>query len=203
MLHWLLRVGAEEPVAHRIVIQRTMPLVVAGARRQRGAEISTAPIDDAITSLTVAVANADFPLEARHVAPRLASRAFHDAFRKPHRRRHHTTELPCPAMRFDERAAVGEGPDPLVITAQLLDIARCAGVHPERVELARRLACGASTADIAAEQHCTDRTIRNRRAKLVDDLRAVARQRGIDRYDADSLVGPRASRTSVVSRTAA
>ncbi len=171
-LRWLLLAATSEPLAGRIVLQRLLPLAISEAARWTSAEGSRPPVDDVITAAMIAIIRADRAAGRAHLAPRLVGAAVHDALRKPRRRRWTTAEVSSGDLRFELTAAPSPELDPLVAVARLLHAGAAAGLDPDLLDVARRLARGESTARIAAASGCSDRTIRNRRRRLAEWARA-------------------------------
>jgi DNA-binding CsgD family transcriptional regulator len=142
-------------------------------RRQRtGFGRSSADHDD-LPSVAWTVIRC-YPIARRpeHVAAGLLQEIEYRTFRLPHRRA--TQFVPTPIERLDRTFVDDEPPVEAVLTVErLLGQARVHGLDERSIELVRRLAGGASTAALAAELQVTTRTVRNRRDRAIEVLRAL------------------------------
>ena len=173
LLHWLLVVAESEPLAARIVLQRLLPLAVSTATRLAPFDACRPPVDDVVTATVVAIAEYDRSVRRRHIAPRLIDRAIEEVFRTPRRRRSFTSEEVTNPMAFPPLHAPTPELDHLTAAARVLAAGAAAGIDPALLEVARRLVRGESTADIAVERRCTQRAVRQQRARVAERLRTA------------------------------
>ncbi len=195
-LRWLLLAATSEPLAARIVLQRLLPLAINEAARWTTVDGASPPVDEVITASMIAIIRADRSWGRDHLAPRLVGAAVHDALRKPRRRRWTTAEVSVGDLRFELTAAPSPELDPLVAVARLLHAGAAAGLDPDLLDVARRLARGESTTRIAAASGCTDRTIRNRRRRLAEWVRTELDGSWADWADPLTGVEARAGRSA-------
>jgi hypothetical protein len=169
----LLLIARVDPLAARVLLQRLLPGLGSIARRRlrRGGD-PMATIDDLLAAAWTVICT--FPVERRPtflVAGLLRDAEYH-AFRRGQRRR--ADIVAVAPERFDQSAA----PAPTATAAdelgELLAEAAQAGLADDDLALARRLAAGATSAELAAEARVTDRTIRNHRTAMLYRLRAFA-----------------------------
>jgi DNA-binding CsgD family transcriptional regulator len=168
----LLAAARTHPLAARVVLQRLLPGLSAIARRHTrvGTEL-VGSIDDLLAAAWTVIRT--YPIDRRPtfvVAGLLRDCEYH-AFRR-HRRRKGVF-LPVPNERFTDSAAT-ETDDARTELRRLLDDAARAGMSTADLVLARRLAEGTTTAQLAAEAQVTERTIRNHRAAMLYRLRSIA-----------------------------
>ena len=168
----LLAAARTHPLAARVVLQRLLPGLSAIARRHTrvGTEL-VGSIDDLLAAAWTVIRT--YPIDRRPtfvVAGLLRDCEYH-AFRR-HRRRKGVF-LPVPNERFTDGAAI-ETDDAGTELRRLLDDAARAGMSTDDLVLARRLAEGTTTAQLAAEAQVTERTIRNHRAAMLYRLRTIA-----------------------------
>lgn len=196
LLRWLLLAASSEPLAARIVLQRLLPLAISAAARWTAVDGTGPPVDEVITASMVAILRADRSTDRAHLAPRLVGAAVQDALRTPRRRRRTTAEVSSGNLRFELTAAPSPELDPLVAVTRLLHAGTAAGVDPDLLDVARRLARGESTSRIAEASGCTDRTIRNRRRRLAEWARAELDPSWADWADPLTGVEARAGRSA-------
>jgi DNA-binding CsgD family transcriptional regulator len=168
----LLAAARHHPLAARVVLQRLLPGLSAIARRNTpvGTEL-VGSIDDLLAAAWTVIRT--YPIDRRPtfvVAGLLRDCEYH-AFRR-HRRRK-AVFVPVPNERFADSAAT-ETDDAGTELRRLLDDAARAGMSADDLVLARRLAEGTTTAQLAAEAQVTERTIRNHRAAMLYRLRTIA-----------------------------
>lgn len=168
----LLAAARHHPLAARVVLQRLLPGLSAIARRHThvGTEL-VGSIDDLLAAAWTVIRT--YPIDRRPafvVAGLLRDCEYH-AFRRHHRRK--AVFVPVPNERFADSAAT-ETDDAGAELRRLLDDAARAGMSADDLVLARRLAEGTTTAQLAAEAQVTERTIRNHRAAMLYRLRTIA-----------------------------
>lgn len=172
VLRELVRLAATDRLAARVVLQRLLPGLSALARRRSGpGRPQRDVIDEVVASAWTVICT--YPVDRRRtwMAMGVLREVEYQSFRRAHRRL--ATFEPRPAHTFDARPAHHHvsSADEL---HELLDDARAAGVDAADLELARRLARGDSTVEVARAMSVTDRTVRNRRNAMTHRLRAVA-----------------------------
>lgn len=160
------------PLAARVVLQRLLPGLSAIARRRTPRDSTHLVSVDELLAVAWTVI-CTYPIERRpcFVVSGLLRTCEYHAFRRPHRRKAHI--VPVPNERFALRAAP-EDDEAAIELRSLLDDAARAGLSADDLVLARRLAGGTTTAELAAEAQVTERTIRNHRAAMLYRLRRIA-----------------------------
>ncbi len=169
----LLLVARSQPLAARVLLQRLLPGLGSIARRRvRFGGDPVAAVDDLLAAAWTVICT--FPVERRptYLVAGLLRDAEYHAFRRDQRRR--TPVIAVAPERFDESPAAAPQLTAADELAQLLADAARAGLDDDDLALARRLAAGATSAELAAEAQVTDRTIRNHRATMLYRLRTVA-----------------------------
>lgn len=168
----LVELAARHELAGRIVVQRLLPGLVAGARRYRsfGSPGDTSEI--VVGAAWIAIRRYDTVARGRNVAASLISDAVFQAFRQPLRRRS-ATEVPRAPGQFLRDAAVADGRHPFVELADVVRAARRAGVEEHHLELIGQLVRTGSPGLTAAERQVTSRTIRNHRDRAVERIRST------------------------------
>ena len=169
----LVRLARADELAARVVLQRMLPAISSLSRSEPSYVLRQEALHELLTASWTVIRT--YPIEQRptYVAANLTRSIRYVAFREPHRRpvRHECR----PWWVFDLSPAAEDDPvTPARELDELLRDAAAAGVDREGLELARRLASGVAPAELAAEHHVTERTIRNRRAAVVTRLREVA-----------------------------
>lgn len=171
----LVELARNDDLAARVVIQRLLPglLTVVARRGRQGYRTSGDPLDELLGATWVAVRTFDPGRRPSSLAAALVSDAEYRVYRAPFRRRRadpvDPTTLELTTLRPDS-------PHPADELTELLADAEDAGLPRCDLDLAQRLLTSTSTEAIAAALGVTARTIRNRRKRLTDQLRAVALQ---------------------------
>lgn len=158
-----------DTLAAQVVMRRLLPGAVSIATRYRRR------CDDALaevaSALWIAVRTFNLGRTPACLAAAVLADAEYRAFRRAARRR--TCEIPRDTL--DERAGAEHAPDPVAELADLVAAATQAGVaDADDVALVRLLVSEPNTASVAARLNVTERTIRNRRARLTGKLRRAA-----------------------------
>lgn len=172
-LRGLVELARTEDLAARVVVQRLLPglLTVVARRGRRGHRTGGDPLDELLGAAWVAVRTFDLSRRPASLAGALVSDAEYRVFRAPYRRRR---PEPIDPTSIELDAACGEVRHPADELHDLLADAEDAGVPKSDLDLAQRLLTSPSTEAVAASLGVTARTIRNRRKRLTDQLRAVA-----------------------------
>ena len=170
----LVELARADELAARVVLQRMLPGVASIARRRsRSIHERQAMLDDLVATAWTVIRTYPIDRRRRFVTVNLLRDVEYRGFRQ-HRRR-----MPQPTTRaphlFDESAVATTALTSAQELAELLELAAAAGVSDADLTLARRLAAGASTSELARERQVTDRTIRNHRDALARRLRDLAR----------------------------
>lgn len=161
--------AADDELAARIAIQRILPGLLAVVRRRRGADDG---LDELVGAAWICVRTFNPARRSQCVAAALIADADYCAFRSRWRRRC-ANERPIGLAPDVPQAEPAEAPAQEL--ADLLALARAAGVPEDDVELARRVGTEeTSTEQLAQELQVTPRTVRNRRARVTDRLRQLA-----------------------------
>lgn len=170
-LRRLVATAAVDPLAGRVTLQRLLPLLLA--RAQRRGVATGAAFDELVGAAWIVIATYDVRRRPGCLAAALVTDAEHHTFRSPARRRS-SGELPAD-VDFDTMTAAREGEaDPVVELAAVFRLGREGGIAPDDLDLLRRLLTAERAEDVAAELRVTSRTIRNRRARITEQLRALA-----------------------------
>lgn len=176
-LRRLLAVAATDPLAAEVVVRRLLPGALSLAARRRRAHPDA--LDELLGALWIAVRTFDLSRRPSSLAAALLSDADYRAFRA-HTRRRFVEE---PHDDLGERAArmspgdVDEAIElPGAVLADLIaGAARRGALDVADLELARVLVSEPDQRGIARRLNVSERTVRNRRARLTAKLRAVAR----------------------------
>lgn len=168
----LVGVAAGDALAAQVVMRRLLPgaLSVAVRNRFRTPDDSLA---DVVGALWIAIRTFDAAgRRPRFLAAALLSDAEYRVFRCTRRRA--LREVPSDTVAEHLPAPVADD-DPAAELAELAAIAAARGITgPDDVALLRLLVAEPSTSRLAAHLDVTERTIRNRRARLTAKLRAAA-----------------------------
>lgn len=169
-LRRLVVIAGHDDLAARVVVRRLVPgaLSVAARRRERG---GGATFDDLLGALWIAIRTFD---ERRHPAC-LAAALLADADYLVFRRAARRTRRELVRDTFADQPSPHADADAADELAELIDSAARSGLADAAdIALVRLLTTEPSTAHVAARLAVTERTIRNRRARLAAKLRSVA-----------------------------
>lgn len=169
-LRRLVELAAGDDLAARVIVRRLLPgaLSVAARRRERG---DAAAFDDLLGALWIAIRTFDPRRRPACLAAALLTDAEYLVFRRGARR----TRREVIRDTFVDQPSPDADADAADELAELIDSATRAGLaSADDVTLARLLASEPSTAHVAARLAVTERTVRNRRARLAVKLRAAA-----------------------------
>lgn len=169
-LRRLVLTAADDDLAARVVVERVLPGLLAVVARRRPAH-GPDTFDELLGAAWLSIRTFDPARRPSCLAAAIISDADYRAFRAPRRRRDAET-VPVPTVVIAQPVT---DPDPLQELAQLFRDARAAGVPHADLELLRQLLAAPTTDDLARRLRVTPRTIRNRRARITDRLRVVAR----------------------------
>lgn len=174
-LRRLVEIARTDDLAARVVVQRLLPglLTVVAKRGRWGHRTGGDPLDELLGVTWVVVRTFDLARRPASLAGALVCDAEYRVFRAPYRRRRPD---PIDPTTLELGADGPDAPDPADELRELLVDAQVAGVPRSDLELAERLITCPSTEAVAATLGVTGRTIRNRRKRLTDQLRAVALQ---------------------------
>ncbi len=173
-LRRLVEIADADPLAGRIVLQRILPGLVAGAARYHQSFDGADVLDHVLAAAWIAIECFDLDRRRGPVAPSLISDAVATAYRTPMRRRAAHPETPTDATRWREVAESAE-PTALEELAEVVRHAGQSGVPDRDLELIRHLAATGSPGRVAVERNVTPRTVRNHRDRAVERIRrAVA-----------------------------
>jgi hypothetical protein len=169
-LRRLVAQARHDSVAAQVVVRRLMPGALSVvARRRRGRSDDT--LAELLGALWIAIRTFSPARTPACIAAALLADAEYRAFRNTRRRL--LDEVP--------RDTVGEAPaaeperDPAIELADLIDAAAAAGVaDSDDIALLRLLVSEPTAVRVAKRLNVTERTVRNRRAKVAAKLRAVA-----------------------------
>lgn len=176
LLAALVSIAHHDDLAARVVLQRLLPGVSSIVRRRHSFSAQLEATDELLAAMWTVIRTYPIEQRPRYVAAGLLRAADYAAFQRFQRRQ--AVHIPQPTSTFDRCLSDDVAVTPAEELAELLDMARAAGMAPDDLELAERLGRGESTMQIAALRAVTDRTIRNHRAAVAYRLRAVARAAG-------------------------
>lgn len=168
-LRRLLECARTDAVAAQVVMRRLLPgaLSVASKYGRR----HTDALADMVSALWIAVRTFNLTRTPACLAAAILADAEYRAFRRSSRRLGHE----IPRATLDEGPGVERDPEPAEELAELVAAATAAGVtDADDVALVRLLVTESSAARVAARLNVTERTIRNRRARLTGKLRLAA-----------------------------
>lgn len=169
-LRALVTLAQREQLASRIVLQRLLSGLVAGAARYHRSFDGDDVLDHAVAAAWIAIHRYD--LDRRHgpTAPALISDAISIAYRDPLRRRAAQPELAADPIGWEDLPALDDRSS-LEELAAVVAEARANGVPGEHLDLVCRLVVTGSPTRLATEWSVTTRTIRNRRDRAVAEVR--------------------------------
>ncbi len=173
LLGALVSIAGHDELAARVVFQRLLPGVASIVRRRHSFTSRLDATDELLAAMWTVIRTYPIEQRPRYVAAGLLKAADYAAFHRPRRRL--SVHIPRPVATFDLTPAEEVVATPAEELAELLDLARKAGMEPEHLELVELLGRGESTLQIAARREVTDRTIRNHRAVVAHRLRTLAR----------------------------
>ena len=171
----LLVVARTDDLAARVVLQRLLPGLIAGARRwARRAEGGPEALDDLLSVAWTVIRT--FPVERRpvHLVANLLRDAEYHAFVRAHRRALVHELIPSDAL---DRPAAPEQLEPMVALAEVVAAARTLSERDRR--LVRLLANGTPIGEVASAMHVSVRTVGNHRDALVHRLRQAAAEMAV------------------------
>ena len=171
----LVVLARDHALAGRIVLQRLLPGLAAVARRRTRGSHSTVLLettDELLVAAWSVIRTYRVERYPSFVVPSMLREIERRTFRPERRRRFEVIAVGDEVL--ERTPAPEHAPTAAQQVAELLADAARSGLDPADIELARRLAAGATTAELASEHDVTDRTIRNHRAAVVYRLRAIA-----------------------------
>jgi DNA-binding CsgD family transcriptional regulator len=171
----LIVLARHNVLAGRIVLQRLLPGLAAIARRRTMGSHTTVLLettDELLAAAWAVIRSYRVERYPAFVVPSMLREIERRTFRPERRRRFEMVAVGDEV--FERTAAPEQHPTAAQEVADLLADAARSGLDPADIELVRRLAAGATSAELAVEHDVTDRTIRNHRAAAIHRLRAVA-----------------------------
>lgn len=170
-LRQLVSLASDDELAARVLVQRLLPGLLAVVSKRRRGGYGDTVFDELLATLWISIRTYNPERNPACIAAALISDADYRAFRSAARKRS-STERPTDIddnlhAASDTRCASDE-------LNELLDDALEAGVPGDDIDLVRQLVETPTTIDLARRLNVTPRTIRNRRARVTDRLRAVA-----------------------------
>ena len=166
----LVALARHQQLAGRIVLQRILPGLLSRSSRYSEFQVGHRTAEIVVASAWMAIHDYDHERRPRQVAAALISDAVFSAFRQPHRRRSATEQL-RPIESWTRRPAAEPSATPIEELATVVAEARLNGVASEHLDLLRDLVRTGSSTVVAAELGVTDRTVRNRRLRAVEQVR--------------------------------
>jgi hypothetical protein len=166
----LVEIARHDQLAGRIVIQRLLPGLIRRAATYRSYYDDIDPAEIIVPAAWLALRNYDVDRRRRHVAASLLSDATFFAFRKQLRRLS-ANEVVRPPQAFLRTAAPATSSTALEELATVVRDAQAAGVSTYDIDLIRHLVRAASPGTVASERDVTTRTVRNHRARAINNVR--------------------------------
>lgn len=167
----LVELGVDDALAIRVVLQVMLPELVALHRRRARQGWAHVELGDLLATGWMAIRTFNPDRRPSRMINSLVSDVDWHEYRRALRRR---ADLRATAPdTFDELAAAGE-PTPLDELVEVLSSARQAGLADDELDLVRRIVTSDRPGDIATQLGVTERTIRNRRTRVVGRLRELA-----------------------------
>jgi DNA-binding CsgD family transcriptional regulator len=171
----LVVLARDHVLAGRVVLQRLLPGLAAIARRRTMGAHTTVLLettDELLAAAWAVIRSYRVERYPTFVVPSMLREIERRTFRPERRRRFEVVAVGDEVL--ERTAAPEQRPTAAQEIADLLADAARSGLDPADIELVRRLAAGATSAELAVEHDVTDRTIRNHRAAAIHRLRAVA-----------------------------
>ncbi|HWL45331.1 MAG TPA: hypothetical protein VNQ73_20470 [Ilumatobacter sp.] len=176
-LRFVVCAAADDPVAAQVVMRRLLPGALSVATRHRR-RVGADALDELLGALWITVRTFDPSRRPASLAAALLADAEHRAFRQRSRRMlcevpgHDVSELPVPNHDADNG---DDHVDPADELAALVDRAAASGLaDSDDIALLRLLLVEPSPMRLARHLNVTERTVRNRRARVAAKLRAAA-----------------------------
>lgn len=167
----LVLLARHDELAARIVVQRLLPGLLAIVRRRRAGNEHA--FDELLGALWITLRTFNPSRRPSCVAASLIADADYRAFRAGWRRLSHG-EQPT-GLTLDARESEQPTETARQIVLGLLAEAAQDGMPDEDLDLIHRLLDDVPTVELARDLDVTPRTVRNRRDRITDRLRAVAR----------------------------
>lgn len=170
-LQALVELARDDDLAARVLLQRLVPDLVVMHRRRSWQHWHDVEFGDLLSTGWTVIRTWNTRRRPSRLASSLLSDIEYREYRAERRRIGHGR--PENPMSFDE--IIDESPvDPTVTLAMLMRDPD-AGLTDVDRDLVRRLLSGRTAIEVAGELQITPRTLRNRRARITDRLREVAR----------------------------
>ncbi len=167
----LVELSSSDELAGRIVLQHLLPALISQARRYRWSDRAD-PVAQIVPAAWLAIRAYDVERRRHHVASSLVSDAVFQAFRRPLRARSVTEKVVSPSSFASTPCE--DGPcSALDEFVTVLRDAQGAGVPTADLDLLRQLVRVGSPGLVAAQRNVTPRTIRNHRARAIDNVRSA------------------------------
>jgi len=166
----LVEIAQDDQLAGRIVIQRLLPGLITRAAPYRSYYDDIDPAEIIVPAAWLAMRRYDVSKRRRHVAASLLSDATFLAFRKQLRRLS-ANEVARPPQAFLRTAAPSQPSTTLEDLAAVVRDAQAAGVPTYDIDLIRHLVRANSPGAVARERNVTTRTVRNHRARAINNVR--------------------------------
>ena len=166
----LLRIAPDDELAARVIVQRTLPGLLAIVRRRRWSGHAEA-FDELLGAMWVVIRTYNPSRQPASPAAALISDADYRAFRMPQRRLN-STEIPVDTTVIEPVATSSRSADDEL--DELFADARAAGFAETDLQFLRDVLSGTKAIDVATAMSITPRTLRNRRDRLAVRLRELA-----------------------------
>lgn len=166
----LVELAADDDLAARTVLQALLPDLVVLYARRRCQGWRQVELGDLLTTGWIVVRTYNPARRPSRITRSLVSDVDWREYRSPLRRKadHRATQPTDFEHLVDDR-----GPSTLDELIEVLRAARDAGLQPDELDLVRRFASGDRSIDVADRLGVTPRTIRNRRDRIVGQLREL------------------------------
>ncbi|MEM8620170.1 MAG: hypothetical protein AAGF73_10640 [Actinomycetota bacterium] len=172
LLRVLLAAAAHDGLAARVVLTRIAPLAIARAAQFGCSDERGGVVDLVVPALWMAITEFDPARRPTSLANALAADAVYFAFRREHRRTG-GRERPASLSVVAEPTAPPLAPTLGDDLHSVLADARAGGVADEYLDLLNAVAAADSIKELARAENVTTRTIRNRRRRAVEEVRAA------------------------------
>lgn len=173
VLRQLLLTAHDDQLAARVVLQRMLPGLYGAVRRRRSDATGTVGLlEELVGAAWITIRTFDPARRPSCLGAALVRGAEHRAFRAGSRGR--LIAEPCSGSPALDEVIDPARPHAVEELAELLRLARQSGLDEADLTLVRQLVRFGSSSALADELGVTDRTVRNRRARVTDRLRQVA-----------------------------
>lgn len=170
----LVTLARHDDLAARVVLQRMLPgLSTCAKRNSSGFDSQLDALDELLSEAWTVIRSFPIDRRDRYVIKNLLRDCEYRTFLKT-RRRMLVQDVTDPAHLDRAVEADDNGGEPMITIVELLGRARTAGMSHEDMEVVVALLNTSTVKEAATALRVTDRTVRNRRHAVVQQLRALA-----------------------------